>query len=90
MYAFPSPELVFFFSLKTFVAHHNTALKLFNNVLLLYEGRQIYFGPTSEARAYFEELGFECKVPRQSYLLFLTVKNLQVPNNRRHQIFSPQ
>jgi ATP-binding cassette subfamily G (WHITE) protein 2 (PDR) len=27
---------------------------------VLYEGRQIYFGLASEAKAYFEKLGFEC------------------------------
>jgi ATP-binding cassette, subfamily G (WHITE), member 2, PDR len=27
---------------------------------VLYEGRQIYFGKASEAKAYFERLGFEC------------------------------
>lgn len=30
---------------------------------MLYEGRQIFFGKTSEAKAYFEGLGFEC--PKQ-------------------------
>ncbi|KAH7054493.1 ABC-2 type transporter-domain-containing protein [Macrophomina phaseolina] len=34
------------------------AYKLFNKVLMLYEGRQIYFGPVSEAKGYFEGLGF--------------------------------
>ncbi|KAI1311781.1 putative ABC multidrug transporter [Xylaria venustula] len=32
----------------------------FDKVLVLAEGRQIYFGPTSEAKAYFENLGFRC------------------------------
>ncbi|KAI8936432.1 hypothetical protein NX059_006840 [Plenodomus lindquistii] len=32
----------------------------FDKVTVLYEGRQIYFGPSNEARAYFERLGFDC------------------------------
>ena len=31
----------------------------FDKVCLIDSGRQIYYGPASEARAYFEELGFE-------------------------------
>jgi len=34
--------------------------QVFDKVTVLYEGRQIYFGPSHEARAYFERLGFEC------------------------------
>ena len=33
--------------------------KEFDKVCLIDSGRQIYYGPASEARAYFEELGFE-------------------------------
>jgi ABC-type multidrug transport system permease subunit len=33
---------------------------LFDKVLLLYEGRQIYFGAAQEAKSYFEQLGFQC------------------------------
>ncbi|KAK1994704.1 ABC-2 type transporter [Colletotrichum falcatum] len=36
------------------------AYELFDKVLVLYEGRQIYFGPTSQAKAYFQRLGFLC------------------------------
>ena len=32
---------------------------LFNKVVVLYEGRQIYFGPASLARSYFEKMGWE-------------------------------
>lgn len=39
--------------------------------MVLYEGRQIYFGPTAEARDYFINLGFEC-APRQTTPDFLT------------------
>ena len=38
---------------------------LFDKVMVLDHGRQIYFGPPSEARAYFEDLGFKA-LPRQS------------------------
>uniref|UniRef100_L7IWL3 ABC transporter domain-containing protein n=1 Tax=Pyricularia oryzae (strain P131) TaxID=1143193 RepID=L7IWL3_PYRO1 len=36
------------------------AYDLFDKVILLYEGRQIFFGKTAEAKAYFEGLGFLC------------------------------
>ncbi|TDZ21308.1 ZEB2-regulated ABC transporter 1 [Colletotrichum orbiculare MAFF 240422] len=36
------------------------AYELFDKVLVLYEGRQIYLGKTTEAKAYFRRLGFEC------------------------------
>jgi ATP-binding cassette, subfamily G (WHITE), member 2, PDR len=32
--------------------------QLFDKVTVLYEGRQIYFGPTHEAKHYFTSLGF--------------------------------
>ncbi|KAH7147453.1 ABC-2 type transporter-domain-containing protein [Fusarium sp. MPI-SDFR-AT-0072] len=51
----------------------------FDNVLLLYEGRQIFFGPTSEATAYFTAMGFECP-PRQTTADFLT--SLTNPDER--------
>ncbi|KAF9776373.1 hypothetical protein IL306_005456 [Fusarium sp. DS 682] len=37
-----------------------SAYDLFDRVMLLYEGRQIFFGKTSEAKKYFEDMGFEC------------------------------
>ena len=36
------------------------AYREFDKVIVLYEGRQIYFGPTTAARAYFEGIGFKC------------------------------
>ncbi|KAK0122463.1 hypothetical protein ONS95_010695 [Cadophora gregata] len=48
-----------------------SAYDIFDRVTVIYEGRQIYFGPATEARAYFEELGFECP-PRQTTADFLT------------------
>ncbi|KAI8140088.1 ABC-2 type transporter-domain-containing protein [Fennellomyces sp. T-0311] len=43
----------------------------FDKVLLLDGGRCIYFGPTTEARTYFEDMGFYCN-PRKSTPDFLT------------------
>ncbi|KAI1432769.1 ABC-2 type transporter-domain-containing protein [Xylaria sp. CBS 124048] len=43
----------------------------FNTVTVLYEGRQIYFGPTESAVHYFYELGFQ-KPPRATTPDFLT------------------
>lgn len=40
-------------------------------MIVLYEGRQIYFGPCTEARGYFERLGFQCP-DRQTTADFLT------------------
>jgi ABC-type multidrug transport system ATPase subunit/ABC-type multidrug transport system permease subunit len=39
--------------------------KQFDKVLVIDSGRQVYFGPTAEARSYFEGLGFREK-PRQT------------------------
>jgi ATP-binding cassette subfamily G (WHITE) protein 2 (PDR) len=47
---------------------------------VLYEGRQIYFGPSHEARAYFEHLGFECPTS-QTTPDFLT--SMTSPSERR-------
>jgi ATP-binding cassette subfamily G (WHITE) protein 2 (SNQ2) len=45
--------------------------QLFDKVMVIHEGKQIYFGPTSKARAFFEGLGFEPK-PRQTTPDYLT------------------
>ncbi|TEY32131.1 hypothetical protein BOTCAL_0755g00010 [Botryotinia calthae] len=45
--------------------------KQFDKVLVIDDGREVYFGPTSEARAYFEGLGFKEK-PRQTTPDYLT------------------
>jgi ABC-type multidrug transport system ATPase subunit len=47
--------------------------QLFDRVTVLYEGRQIYFGKATEAKTYFEEIGFECKCP-----VLVAVVNRQV------------
>ncbi|KAM0548856.1 hypothetical protein ACHAPJ_009712 [Fusarium lateritium] len=48
-----------------------SAYDLFDKVIVLYEGRQIYFGRTGEAQAYFENLGFVCP-EQQTTADFLT------------------
>ncbi|KAN0100115.1 hypothetical protein V8E55_000099 [Tylopilus felleus] len=45
--------------------------ELFDKVLILDKGRQVYFGPASEARAYFENLGYR-SLPRQGTPDYLT------------------
>jgi ATP-binding cassette subfamily G (WHITE) protein 2 (PDR) len=47
------------------------AYDLFDKALVLYEGRQIYFGRTTEARQFFVNMGFECPA-RQTDADFLT------------------
>jgi ATP-binding cassette subfamily G (WHITE) protein 2 (PDR) len=48
-----------------------SAYDLFDKVLVLYEGRQIYFGPTTAAKKYFTDMGFVCP-DRQTDADFLT------------------
>ncbi|KFY53333.1 hypothetical protein V496_07698 [Pseudogymnoascus sp. VKM F-4515 (FW-2607)] len=48
-----------------------SAYDIFDKVLVLYEGRQIYFGRTTEAKEYFVNLGFDCP-DRQTTADFLT------------------
>lgn len=45
--------------------------KLFDKVTVLYEGRQIYFGPCAQAIDYFAQLGFQ-PTTRQTTADFLT------------------
>ncbi len=44
---------------------------IFDKAIVLYEGRQIYFGPSNAARSYFENMGWLCP-PRQTTGDFLT------------------
>lgn len=53
---------------------------MFDKVVVLYEGHQIYFGPTKEARQFFVDMGFECP-SRQTTGDFLT--SLTSPAERR-------
>ncbi|KAH7400176.1 ABC-2 type transporter-domain-containing protein [Cadophora sp. MPI-SDFR-AT-0126] len=55
------------------------AYEVFDKVTVLYEGRQIYFGPCSDAKAYFTNMGFDC-APRQTTADFLT--SLTSPSER--------
>lgn len=48
-----------------------TIYKQFDRVLVIDSGKQVYFGPTKEARSYFESLGFKEK-PRQTTPDYLT------------------
>ncbi|RDW88005.1 putative ABC1 transport protein [Coleophoma cylindrospora] len=43
----------------------------FDKAVVLYEGRQIYFGPCEDAKQYFIDMGWECP-PRQTTGDFLT------------------
>ncbi|KAI9266969.1 ABC-2 type transporter-domain-containing protein [Sporodiniella umbellata] len=49
----------------------DSMFNLFDKVMVLDEGRCIYFGPTSQAKGYFEEMGFHCP-DRKSTPDFLT------------------
>ncbi|PYH97939.1 hypothetical protein BO71DRAFT_395761 [Aspergillus ellipticus CBS 707.79] len=56
-----------------------SAYDVFDKVTVLYEGRQIYFGPTDEAKEFFTTMGFECP-DRQTTADFLT--SLTSPSER--------
>ncbi|KAJ4352737.1 Multidrug resistance protein [Ascochyta clinopodiicola] len=56
------------------------AYDVFDKVTVLYEGQQIYFGPASKAREYFQRLGFECP-ESQTTPDFLT--SMTSPSERR-------
>lgn len=53
---------------------------LFDKVILLYEGREIFYGLISRAKAFFEEMGWYCP-PRQTTGDFLT--SLTNPDERQ-------
>ncbi|KAL9612708.1 MAG: hypothetical protein Q9167_002699 [Letrouitia subvulpina] len=62
------------YKMTTFVSLYQASENIysqFDKVMVIDEGRQVYFGPTSEARAYFEGLGFQEK-PRQTTPDYLT------------------
>jgi ATP-binding cassette subfamily G (WHITE) protein 2 (SNQ2) len=65
--------------------------KCFDKVLVIDSGRQVYFGPADEARAYFEGLGFREK-PRQTtpdYLTGCTDKNEREYKSGRDETNTP-
>lgn len=53
---------------------------IFDKAVVLYEGRQIYFGRSTDARRFFIDMGFECP-DRQTDADFLT--SLTSPSERR-------
>jgi ATP-binding cassette subfamily G (WHITE) protein 2 (SNQ2) len=53
---------------------------LFDKVMVLDQGRTVYFGPPDQARAYFERLGYR-SLPRQSTADYLT--GCTDPNERQ-------
>src|SRR6201992_2894053 len=56
---------------------------VFDKVIVLYEGREIYFGYAAKAKAYFEEMGWYC-FPRQTTGDFLiSVTNHQERKPRK-------
>jgi len=54
--------------------------ELFDRVMVLDQGRTVYFGPPDQARAYFEQLGYR-PLPRQSTADYLT--GCTDPNERQ-------
>ncbi|GMM31117.1 ATP-binding cassette transporter [Martiniozyma asiatica (nom. inval.)] len=58
-------------SLVTVYQASESIYELFDNVTVLYSGRQIYFGPIHEAVGYFEKMGY-VKPSRQTTPEFLT------------------
>ncbi|TXT15780.1 hypothetical protein VHUM_00283 [Vanrija humicola] len=56
------------------------AYDIFDKVSVLYEGEQIYFGPTTAAKQFFVDMGFFCP-EQQTTPDFLT--SLTAPNERR-------
>ncbi|CAO3650950.1 unnamed protein product [Mucor hiemalis] len=66
-------------TIATLYQASNSIFTLFDKVLLLDEGRCLYFGPVENAKEYFESLGFHCP-NRKSIPDFLT--GLCNPNER--------
>lgn len=63
----------------TFYQAGNGIFDQFDKVIVLCEGREIYYGPTSLARGYFEDMGFICS-PGANVADFLT--SVAVPTER--------
>ncbi|KAM5441671.1 Multidrug resistance protein [Microsporum ferrugineum] len=66
-----------------------SAYDLFDKILLIYNGHQIYFGPASKAKQYFIDLGFECP-ERQTTPDFLTSMTLPVERIARAGFIPPR
>lgn len=67
-------------SIVTLYQAGNGIYELFDKVLVLDEGKQIYYGPRSRAKPYMEELGFFCD-PSANVADFLT--GVVVPHERK-------
>ncbi|KAJ4395020.1 hypothetical protein N0V91_011114, partial [Didymella pomorum] len=57
--------------------------EVFDKVIVLYEGREVYFGRTEDAKSYFEEMGWCCQ-PRQTTADFLTSVTNHEERRPRH------
>ena len=57
-----------------------SAYNLFDKVSVLYEGEQIFFGKTTAAKPFFEDIGFQCP-EQQTVPDFLT--SLTSPSERK-------
>ncbi|KAF9889523.1 hypothetical protein FE257_007233 [Aspergillus nanangensis] len=69
-------------TLMTLYQASDAIYDLVDKVLLIDEGRMLYQGPANEAKAYFEDLGYEC-AEMQTVSDFLT--SITVPERRRFQ-----
>ncbi|KAE8152756.1 P-loop containing nucleoside triphosphate hydrolase protein [Aspergillus avenaceus] len=67
-------------SVSLYQASENMYQECFDRVMVLYEGRMIFCGKSTEAKAYFEDLGYEC-LERQTTPDFLTA--VTSPTERR-------
>ncbi|KAI8366704.1 ABC-2 type transporter-domain-containing protein [Radiomyces spectabilis] len=67
-------------TIATLYQASDSIFHLFDKVMVLDEGRCLYFGPTSSAKSYFEDMGFFCP-DRKSTPDFLT--GLCNPNERQ-------
>lgn len=67
-------------TLMTLYQASDAIYDLVDNVLLIDEGRMLYQGPAREAKAYFQELGYECG-EMQTVSDFLS--SITVPEKRR-------
>lgn len=59
----------------------NSRHRLFDKVLVIDQGRQVFFGPAKEARQYFIDLGFQDS-PRQTTADYLTGCSTYITSNQ--------
>lgn len=67
-------------SIATLYQAGNGIYDLFDKVLVLDEGTQVYYGPMKEARGFMEDLGFEC---REGSNVADFLSGVTVPTERR-------